>query len=85
MSVEGIIPPPSAEEYWKEVARLRGVMISHLLAGQHYMFSVIAKELEKVESSEGRPVPSQVGQERRQALKDALATLKKAVDNILES
>lgn len=83
MSTDGILPPPSAEEYWKEVSRILMDQVSSLMAGNTFMFACKQKELIKLQSGQD-PVTHGLGQEKRQNLRDALATMTKAVEAVIE-
>ena len=84
MSVEGILPAPSKEEYWKRVADLRGQQVQCLLGGNMYMFSVVNRQLNDLEVHADCPIPAALSQDNRQNLADALATITKAVKVILD-
>lgn len=85
LNTTGIIAPPSREEYWAEVARLRGEQVKALLQGNNPIFALRSAEVTRLEGMQNSyPVAGALSQDNRQALKDSLAALTKAVEKILE-
>lgn len=83
MSTEGILPPPSQEEYLREIVRLLKLQVTYLVSGNRYMFDVTLRKMKKIEVGEDKLVSSQVSQEQRQELMDALSAMTKAVNKIV--